>query len=98
MVVFQPHTYSRTKTLMNEFVNVLKDYECLIYKTFGAREKYDKSGSSKTLCNNLGKTAKYFNKNQELNIYLQTKIKDDYAIIFLGAGNIYDVAKNVTHG
>jgi len=46
----------------------------------------------------LGKTAKYFNKNQELNIYLQTKIKDDYAVIFLGAGNIYDVAKNVTHG
>jgi len=30
LVVFQPHTYSRTKTLMNEFVNVLKDYECLI--------------------------------------------------------------------
>ncbi|MBR2442547.1 MAG: UDP-N-acetylmuramate--L-alanine ligase, partial [Clostridia bacterium] len=41
-VIFQPHTYSRTKLLMREFVEVLRPIKNLmIYKSFPAREKYD---------------------------------------------------------
>lgn len=39
-IVFQPHTYSRTKMLLKEFLDVLKNVENLIiYKEYPAREK-----------------------------------------------------------
>ena len=73
---------------MHEFVDVLKDEEVAVYKTFSAREKYDKDGSGKTLAENIGEDAKYFNDKKQLINYVHTKIKDDYAVIFLGAGDI----------
>ena len=54
LVVFQPHTYSRTKNLMQEFVDCFSNVENLIiYKTYPAREKFDSNGSAKTLFDNL---------------------------------------------
>ena len=49
-VVFQPHTYSRTKLLMPQFIEVLSSIERLmIYKSYAARENYDEQGSAATL-------------------------------------------------
>ena len=54
-VIFQPHTYSRTKLLMREFVSVLRGVENLmIYKTYSAREKYDGEGSGEALAEEIG--------------------------------------------
>ena len=53
-VVFQPHTYSRTRLLFGEFLRVLLPLENLvIYKTFPAREYYDEAGSALTLSRSL---------------------------------------------
>ncbi len=50
VVVFQPHTYSRTQALLKDFVIVLSKQErVIIYKTYPARERYKKAGSAKTL-------------------------------------------------
>ena len=38
LYVFQPHTYSRTITLMRDFVDVLQGKNLIIYKTYPARE------------------------------------------------------------
>lgn len=50
IVVFQPHTYSRTKALLNEFAQcfALVD-ELIVTKTYAAREEYDAQGDSLTL-------------------------------------------------
>ena len=95
LVVFQPHTYSRTKLLMNRFVEALKDYETAIYKTFSAREKYDKMGSAKTLSNNLGKNSKYFGKKNELKDYIKQKILEGYSVVILGAGDIDEICNKL---
>lgn len=55
-VVFQPHTYSRTRLLKSEFVSVLSaEPRIIIYKTYPARERYEKEGDAKTLYEELFK-------------------------------------------
>lgn len=96
-IIFQPHTYSRTALLMEDFVNVLKDIPCLIiYKTYPAREKFDKRGSARTLYLNIirkSKTKVYYVENTK---QLKRAIKElsrDKNLLFVGAGDIYSVAK-----
>ena len=100
LVVFQPHTYSRTRLLMADFVSVLKEFEdVIIYETYAARENYDQSGSATALCENVigagGKGVEYAETEDELLKKLKTALKGKSAIIFLGAGDIYDIAKSV---
>ena len=57
-VVFQPHTYSRTRLLFDEFLSVLSGVEDLvIYKTYPAREYFDAAGSALTLAEKLPQRA-----------------------------------------
>jgi len=96
LVVFQPHTYSRTKTLMSEFIDCFKCCKDLvIYKTYSARERYNKKGSGLNLSKNIGKNSSYIKNKKELVKIVLKKIKQNFGIIFLGAGDIYDIAKIV---
>ncbi len=91
-VVFQPHTYSRTKTLMNDFVECLKPIErLLIYKTFPAREKYDEEGCAKTLAERVG--CLYADTANALKTWLARSAKENDCVLFLGAGDVYYLAE-----
>ena len=48
-LVFQPHRYSRTKALKDDFVKALKDEKVFLIKEYGAFEKEDAEGSSESL-------------------------------------------------
>lgn len=88
-VVFQPHTYSRTKLLMEEFVRSLSAAEnLLIYKTYAARENYDEEGSAYALHRRI-KNSLYAESTGELNTYLKCNAKSGDVLLFLGAGDIY---------
>lgn len=92
-VVFQPHTYSRTKFLMKEFVSVLRGIENLvIYKTFPAREKFDAEGSAERLSQNVG-TCLYAENVYVLKTWLKATIREKDIVLFLGAGDIYFAAQ-----
>jgi len=92
-VVFQPHTYSRTKLLMNEFVNVFREiHHVMIYKTFAAREKYEEEGSAKRLAEEIGDCL-YAENIYALKTWLKKTVKEGDLILFLGAGDIYYVAQ-----
>lgn len=96
LIVFQPHTYSRTKTLMSKFVKVFKnEKDVLIIPTYSAREKYCYKGSAKLLAKNIGKNATYLKDKVEINKHILSKISKGYGVIFLGAGDIFDMAKNI---
>ena len=93
-VVFQPHTYSRTKLLFSEFVTVLSPLnDLLIYKTFAAREYYDDAGSALTLAQNI-KRASYGDCPEDIKDFI-SKAKEGDTVIFLGAGDIYFIAKQI---
>ncbi len=94
-VVFQPHTYSRTKLLMKEFVETLRGIENLIvYKTYPAREYYDESGDAKTLSENVGGCL-YVENYRELKNWVKKTVKSGDALLFLGAGDIYFIAERM---
>ncbi len=96
-MVFQPHTYSRTKLLLYEFVGLLSRLEDIfIYKEYSARESKNRGYSAKQLCKYLD-NAKYLNKYKELKKEFSI-IKNDginSCIVFVGAGDIYSVAKRL---
>ena len=95
-VVFQPHTYSRTKHLLDEFVAVLQGVDNLVvYKTFAAREVYDETGSAERLAKQIGH-AIYVDNVYALEAYLKASVTEEDAILFLGAGDVYAVAQYLT--
>ena len=92
-VVFQPHTYSRTKLLMSEFLSVLRPIKNLmIYKTYAAREQYDGAGSAATLSRALGNSL-YAENVYMLKMWLKKTVKEGDVVLFLGAGDIYYAAQ-----
>lgn len=94
-VIFQPHTYSRTKFLMTEFVETLDKIEnVMIYKTYSAREFYDEAGSAKTLAKKLGGCL-YSENSLMLKTWLEKTVKSGDVALFLGAGDIYYAAKYI---
>ena len=97
-VIFQPHTYSRTKLLMGEFVDALREIKNLmIYKTYAAREKYDAEGSALCLAQNLGGCL-YAESVCTIKSWLKSSLKDGDMVLFLGAGDIYYAAQYLLTG
>jgi UDP-N-acetylmuramate--alanine ligase len=92
-VVFQPHTYSRTRLLMREFVYTLRKIKNLmVYKTYPAREKYDEEGSAQRLAQQVGDCL-YAENTYVLKTWLKKTVKEGDMVLFLGAGDIYFVAQ-----
>lgn len=96
-IVFQPHTYSRTKTFFKDFVSVLCGVENLIiFKEYSAREKPILGASAKDLFFEIKK------KNSNA-VYCENyrslfkNIKQNDAIAFVGAGDINLLAQRLAN-
>ena len=83
-VIFQPHTYSRTKLLLNDFADALSNFDNII--TFDI--------SSKDLVNHInmnGKKALYMPDFNEVVSYVKNNVKDNDIIVTLGAGTVTNI-------
>ena len=97
-LVFQPHTYTRTRDLMQDFVTVLKRAENpIIYKTYAAREPFEHSGSAYTLVSRIPEAA-YVQSPEQLKKRLRMEIEKDDLILVLGAGDVYSITKEILDG
>lgn len=98
-VVFQPHTYSRTKALLKEFAEAFYSADkVIITDIYAAREKNPGDISSKDLVeklyhNNVDVT--YIPTFEEIENYLRENLEDDDLIITCGAGPIYKVGESL---
>ena len=96
-VVFQPHTYSRTKHLLNEFSTCfIKAKEVLIYKTYPAREKPEDGIDQDGLKNAIvekGQTSLSFTDYLSMKKYILKRIKRHDLLLILGAGDIQSFAE-----
>ena len=94
-IVFQPHTYSRTKMFLPEFVSALKGVKNLcIFKEYPAREKPSAGLSAHDLYLELKKynqNVKYIASMKSLFNFLT----DKGATAFVGAGDIDELAKKI---
>ena len=97
--IFQPHTYTRTKILMNDFSNSFSDADkVIITDIFAAREKDNGEVHAKDLADNLienGVDAQYIEKFEDIEDYLLDNIKDNDLVVTMGAGDIYLVGENI---
>ncbi len=95
--VFQPHTYSRTKSLMNDFVKSFDDADILILTDiYAAREADNGEVSSALLADRItrtGKTVMYIKDFENIAEYLDKNAQPGDIIITMGAGDIYKVGE-----
>lgn len=96
LAVFQPHTYSRTKTLLDNFKDCFKCQTIAIFPTYPAREKADIKGDEKALFKAISNQNKIaLNTKEELRVFLKNNAKYYDIVLILGAGDIYDIVKNM---
>lgn len=95
LIVFQPHTYSRTRMFFDEFVNIFANLnDVCVFKEYPAREQKSCGVDAKTLY----KAVKLRNPNCK---YMSTskKLKNIInrydAIAFVGAGDICKLARKI---
>lgn len=94
-VIFQPHTYSRTKNLLDDFAECLTNFDnIIITDIYAARESNTYNVSAKDIVNkidDLGRKAYYIPKFDDIIDFIKRNAKSDDIIITQGAGTITDL-------
>ena len=90
--VFQPHTYSRTKSLLEDFAEVLPlSDRVLIADVYPAREKYDGTIHSCDLAAKIP-GAVYMSDMNAIARYLKANVAPGDLLITMGAGDVNKIA------
>lgn len=98
-LIFQPHTFTRTKALYGEFVRVLEKIPIVILaKIYPAREKdlgiinsqMIKDGIIKDK-NSKNNFCEYFETFKEIAEYIKNKATKDDIVVTMGAGDVYKI-------
>lgn len=93
VMAFQPHRYSRTRDLFDDFVEVLSEVDILfLLEVYSAGEAPIAGINSQALCDALAqykqKAVVYVNKVENLKFHLDTVLKPGDILLTQGAGNI----------
>ena len=93
---FQPHTYSRTEALFDDFAEVLRLPDVtLLAEIFAARESNEHGITSRTLAEHVP-GSQYFPTLEALTEHLRTLAQPGDLILTVGAGDIYTVGEALT--
>lgn len=97
--VFQPHTYTRTSSLLTSFANSFKDAtKVIITDIYAAREKNNGSIHSRDLVNAIAETdAMYIGELEDVEDYLMKTLQPNDIVVTMGAGNVYTIGENILH-
>ena len=99
VVAFQPHTYTRTKSLLGDFAEAFTDAdEVIITDIYAAREKDTYGISSLDLVNKMKDrhpNAKHIGRLEDAAAYLSDKLRPGDLLITMGAGDIHRVGESL---
>jgi UDP-N-acetylmuramate--alanine ligase len=99
VLVFQPHTYSRTKAFLDEFADVLKSVDVVVLADiYAAREKNIYGISSADLLHKLkefGTECYYFPTFAEIESFLEKNCMHGDLLITMGAGDVVNIGENL---
>lgn len=96
VLVFQPHTYSRTAALFRDFVEQLKRPDVvLLAEIFAAREQNTIGISSAALAAQIP-GARFFPSFEELETVLRETAEPGDIILTVGAGDVYRIGEHLT--
>lgn len=95
--VFQPHTYSRTKNLFDEFGRAFGDAdEIIVADIYAARETDDGTISAAMLAERIakeGRNARYVGDFAAIRQYLETHCQTGDLLLTVGAGDVYKIGE-----
>ncbi len=95
--VFQPHTYSRTKNLFDEFGRAFGDAdEIIVADIYAARETDDGTISAAMLAERIaeeGGNAQYVGDFAAIRQYLETHCQTGDLLLTVGAGDVYKIGE-----
>lgn len=98
-VVFQPHTYSRTLSLMDDFAASLSKADAVVLTDiYAAREKNTFGVSSADLAEkirSLGTECHYFATFDEVENFLLENCRPNEVLITMGAGDVVNIGENL---
>ena len=99
IVAFQPHLYSRTKTFLHEFADVLSMADIVVFaEIYAAREENPGDISSdniREIMSKNGHEAYFFKTFDEVENFLIHTCKPGDLLITMGAGDIVKVGENM---
>ena len=100
-VIFQPHTYSRTKNLLTDFAQVLSGFDNIIVTDiYAARESNTIGVSSQDLVNQIninriGKRAIYMSDFDEIAKYIRDRVMPNDIVLTIGAGTVTNIGPKI---
>ena len=90
--IYQPHTYSRTAALWDDFITALSTADrVLLVDIYAARESDNLGVSSSKLAREIGSKASYCSTFGEAISLLAAETRPGDAIVVMGAGNVYRI-------
>ena len=102
VMVFQPHRYSRTRDLYEDFVEVLSEVDCLfLLDVYAAGETPVPTADSKSLARSIRQRGQiepiYVSNIDMLPELLAAQLQDNDMVITQGAGSIGTVARDLSN-
>ena len=100
IMVFQPHRYSRTRDLYEDFVEVLSEVDCLfLLDVYAAGEAPIANADSKSLARSIRLRGQiepiYVSDSDKLAELIAAQLQDGDMVITQGAGNIGAIARSL---
>lgn len=97
--IFQPHTYTRTKLLLDAFANSFDESDVIIITDiYAAREKDYGDIHSKTLRDAISDhrdNAFYISGFEDIVKFIKENIKKDDVVVTMGAGDVYKIGEMI---
>lgn len=96
--IFQPHTYSRTKSLFEQFSKSFIDIDTVILTNIysSLREKPDPTVSMEDLAKKIGKKALFLPKLNDVVKYVSSQnFGKNVILITMGAGDVYKISEKL---
>ena len=92
--VYQPHTYSRTHALLEEFSSAFGSADrVILMDIYAAREQNEWGISSEILAKRIGERAIYGGSPERTAELLQKEASSGDVVVIMGAGDIYKIYK-----
>ncbi|PIT89439.1 MAG: hypothetical protein COU27_00505, partial [Candidatus Levybacteria bacterium CG10_big_fil_rev_8_21_14_0_10_36_7] len=100
ITIFQPHTYSRTKSLLSEFIASFIDTNKLILlPTFASKRESSNSIMDEEILlefNKIKKNVIGIEKFDNVIKYVQQNVNDkDHLVLTMGAGDVYEIGYQI---
>ncbi|MBC7087392.1 MAG: UDP-N-acetylmuramate--L-alanine ligase [Tissierellales bacterium] len=97
--VFQPHTFTRTRILLDSFAKAFSDADkVIIADIYAAREKDLGEIHSRDLAEKIrqaGTDAIYLGSFEDIENFLLKEVTNHDIIVTMGAGNVYEIGENL---